>query len=169
MVCGLVLLPRVASDSISTWPCCLGCCTAGSGWKSPLSVRQPRSGETSQNPTAHQKGGGQDLNGNAEIMAVALETCLKSRFVRTRREAERAGCQGLKPSPCTALLPNKHTELINCCYLRRFARYAPLCFCCLLCGLQARLAQQIKQRNSSVQAHPELVTANRVASDGHPR
>ena len=169
MVCSLLLLPRVASESISGLPCCLGCCAAGSGWKSPLSVWQPQSGETSQSPTAHRKGEGQHLNGNAEMMAVVPEMCLKNCFVRMRRETRRAGWQGLKPFLCTALLPNKHTELMNSCYLCRFARYAPLCFCCLLCGLQARPAQQIKQCNSSVQTHPELVTANRVVSDGHPR
>lgn len=36
------------------------------------------------------KSGGQDLNGNAEMMAAALETCLKSRFARMRRETEGA-------------------------------------------------------------------------------
>lgn len=150
MVCGLALLPRVASESISGLPCRLGCCAARSGWKSPLSVWQPQSRQTSPSPSAHQKGGGQDLNGNAEMVAVALEMCLKSPFVRMRRETERAGWQGLKPFLCTDSLPNKHRELINSRYLRRFARYAPPCFCCLLCGLQARLAQQIKQRNSSL-------------------
>lgn len=68
-----------------------------------------------------------------------------------------------------ALLPNKHSGLISSCYLHRFARYALPCSCCLLCGLQARPVQQIKQHNSSVQAPPELVTAHRVARDGHPR
>lgn len=49
---------------------------------------------------------GADLNGNAEMMAVVLEMCLKSCFVRMRQETERMGWQGLKPFLCTALLPN---------------------------------------------------------------
>lgn len=68
-----------------------------------------------------------------------------------------------------AVLPNKHRELINGCYLCGFARYAPVCFCCRLCGLQALPVQQIKQFNSSVQAHPGLIMANRVVGDGHSR
>lgn len=46
------------------------------------------------------------------------------------------GWQGLNPFLCMALLPNKHTELIDSRYLHGFARYALLCFCCLLCGLR---------------------------------
>lgn len=52
----------------------------------------------SQSPTVHQKGGVQDLNGNAEMMAVALKMCLKSCFVRMRRETT-YGMAGAKPLP----------------------------------------------------------------------
>lgn len=68
-----------------------------------------------------------------------------------------------------ALLPNKHSGLISSCYLHRFARYALPCSRYLLSGLQAQGVQQIKQHNSSVQAPPELVTADRVVCGGHPR
>lgn len=115
----------------------MGCCAAGSGWRYVLlNVQQPQSRQMSQSPTVHQKGGVQDLNGNAEMTAVALKICLKSRFVSMMRESEHTGWQGLKPFLCVALLPNKHTKLIDNRYLHGFARYALPCFCCLLCGLR---------------------------------
>lgn len=149
IVCGLLLLPRAASESVSGLLCCPGCCAAGSGWKSPESVWQALRGKTSQRSTACQKGEGQDLNGNAGKVTAVLEMCLKSCFAGMRWEAECARSQGLNPFPCTALLPNKHSGLISSRYLHRFAWYALLCSCYLLCGLRARPAQQIKQHSSS--------------------
>lgn len=95
IVCGLLLLPGAASESVSGLLCCPGCCAAGSGWKSPLSVWQPLRGRTSRRSAACQKG--QDLNGNAGKVTAVLEMCLQSCFVRMRWETAGTGSQRAKP------------------------------------------------------------------------
>lgn len=123
IVCGLLLLPGAASESVSGLLCCPGCCASGSGWKSPLSVWQSLRGKTSQTSTASQKGEGKDLNENAGKVTAVLEMCLESCFAGMRWETECARSQGLNPFPCMALLSNKHSGLISSRYLHRFARY----------------------------------------------